>query len=216
VQVVAGGNHGDTAFQFGASVFVELNNGKTLDFEVLVCEVICRKDTGPLIEATILTALTAGLKILAGTPIHIYKDCNQELCVKFEIPTTPDCITSKTLKVHTYIMGDLAFQAMVLGKESMASHWCMLCKEHKDNFLTDTCNMWTMEELVTAGKAAKNSKGGPELGIKQEPWWPFIPLNNYIVPILHCEIGVGNQLLDKTRDKVNEYLENMTQKEMQI
>lgn len=216
VQVVAGGDHGDTAFQFGAAVSVELNNGKTLDFEVLVCEVICRKDTGPLLESTILPTLTAGLKIVSDTPIHIYEDSNQELCVKFEPPTTPDSITSKTLKVDTYITGDLAFQAMVLGKESMASHWCMLCKEHKDNFLTKTCKMWTMEELVTAGEAAKNTKGDPELGIKQEPWWPFIPLDNYIVPLLHCEIGVGNQLLDKVRDIVNEYLENMTPQEMQI
>lgn len=41
VQVVAGGDHGDAAFQFGASVSVELHSGKTLDFEVLVSELIC-------------------------------------------------------------------------------------------------------------------------------------------------------------------------------
>jgi hypothetical protein len=53
VQVVVGGNHGDTAFQFGASVSVELANNRIIDFKVSVCELICRKDTGCLIKETI-------------------------------------------------------------------------------------------------------------------------------------------------------------------
>ncbi len=53
VDVVAGGDHGDTAFQFGASVLVDLADGRTIDFEVSTCELICRKDTGRLLEETI-------------------------------------------------------------------------------------------------------------------------------------------------------------------
>jgi hypothetical protein len=45
VQVVVGGNHGETAFQFGASVSVKLCDGNIIEFEVSVCELICRKDT---------------------------------------------------------------------------------------------------------------------------------------------------------------------------
>ena len=55
VQVVVGGDHGDTAFQFGASVSVDLTDERIIEFEVSVCELICRKDTGKLIESTILT-----------------------------------------------------------------------------------------------------------------------------------------------------------------
>ncbi len=50
VHVVVGGNHGDTAFQFGASVSVELTNSSTINFEVLTCELICCKDRGHLLE----------------------------------------------------------------------------------------------------------------------------------------------------------------------
>jgi hypothetical protein len=46
VQVVLGGNHGDTAFQFSASVSVHLRDDAIIDFEVSVCELICQKDTG--------------------------------------------------------------------------------------------------------------------------------------------------------------------------
>ncbi len=45
VQVVVGGDHGDTAFQFGVSVSVDLIGDRIIDFEVTVCELICREDT---------------------------------------------------------------------------------------------------------------------------------------------------------------------------
>ena len=45
VGVVAGGDHGDVAFQFGAAVLLEISDGSTMDFEVSLVELICRKDT---------------------------------------------------------------------------------------------------------------------------------------------------------------------------
>ena len=55
---------------------------------------------------------------------------------------------------------------------------------------------------------AETKKRDPKLGVKQKPWWPFIPLSNYMTPPLHCEIGIGNQLLEKLRDIINEYIES--------
>jgi hypothetical protein len=37
-----------------------------------------------------------------------------------------------------------------------------------------------------------------------------------MIPLLHCMIGVGNQLLDMLRDIINEHLENMTPTEERI
>ena len=71
VQVVVGGDHGDTAFQFGVSVSVDLISDRIIDFEVSVCELICHKDMGKLIERTILTQLTKGLEIVATWHLHI-------------------------------------------------------------------------------------------------------------------------------------------------
>ena len=48
VQVVVGGDHGDTAFQFGASVSVDLIGDRIIDFEVTVCELICQKKNGQI------------------------------------------------------------------------------------------------------------------------------------------------------------------------
>jgi hypothetical protein len=63
-----------------------------------------------------------------------------------------------------------------------------------------------MEELVRCGEDAEKNKGDPVLGVKKKPWWPFIPLSNYLVPLLHCLIGIGNQLLDKLRAIINEHI----------
>jgi hypothetical protein len=68
VTVVAGGDHGDTSFQFGASVSAKLSGSEIIYFEVSVCELICRKDTVSLIESTILPTLTSGLKVVATSP----------------------------------------------------------------------------------------------------------------------------------------------------
>jgi hypothetical protein len=222
VQAVVGGDHGDTAFQFGASVSAELSDGQIIDFEVSVCELICRKDTGKLIELTILPTLTDGLIVVATSPLHIYEDADGKIICKFgeTCPTTEDGVTTIP-HVDLYITGDLAFQAMALGKESMSGHWCMQCTMQMQCTLTEAqlneIKMWTMEELCRLGdEAEQRRKGETMFGVKKKPWWPFIPITHYMIPLLHCMIGVGNQLLDMLRDIINEHLENMTHTEERV
>jgi hypothetical protein len=207
VDVVAGGDHGDTAFQFGASVSVELANGRTIDFEVSTCELICRKDTGRLLEETILQRLTSGLEIISTFQLHLFiNDESSVIVVEYrQHGPTPNAIPSHTPITKVFVTGDLAFQAMALGKESMAGHWCMQCKASRHQF-SDDCELWTMDELVRCGKDAETRQGDPLLGVKKKPWWPFIPLGNYMVPLLHCLIGIGNQLLEKLRTIIHEYI----------
>lgn len=128
VQMVVGGDHGDTAFQFGASVLVELADDSKINFELSVCELICRKDTGRLLEETILERLTSGLEIIATFELHLFKDAGGSLIAEFRCPyqiQNPTAMPTHTPITEVFVTGDLAFQAMVLGKESMAGHWCM-------------------------------------------------------------------------------------------
>jgi hypothetical protein len=202
IQVVVGGNHGDVAFQFGASITVDMIDGQIIEFEIILCKVICRKDTAKFIERTILPRLTNGLEIVKLIPLYISMNtydgklvCNYNHT--HSIGSTPI--------VNIYVTGDLALQAMALGKELMAGHWCMQCASSKAQFL-DNGTMWTMEEMVRLGKEAECKKGQPQLGIKQQPWWPFKPVSNYMVPLLHCEMGIGSQLLDKLHDIINKHI----------
>jgi hypothetical protein len=115
--------------------------------------------------------------------------------------------SSNSHNLNMYITGDLAFQAMALGKESMAGWWCMLCKASKSQSLDNNSKMWMMDELVRSGTIAEGTNNKPQLGLKQRPWWPFIPLTNYVSPLLHCEIGLGNNIFDLFWDIINEHIE---------
>jgi hypothetical protein len=76
--------------------------------------------------------------------------------------------------------------------------------------------MRTMEELLEFGTMAEASTKEPKLGVKQRPWWPFIPLTNYVSPLLHCEIGIGNALFELLRDVINEHIEHYLPREQLI
>ena len=170
-QIVVGGDHGDVDFQFGESVTVGMINKQKIEFEVSVCEVICRKDTAKLIELTILPELTKGLKVVTLTPLCICVNPDGELICEFN-HTPTESATSQPI-VEVIVTGDLAFQAMALGKESMAGHWCMQCTSPKATFLEDGM-LWKMEDMFRLGAKLKN--GQTQLGIKHQPWWPFILL----------------------------------------
>ncbi len=129
-QVVIGGDQSNTAFQFDMSVLVEIANNCIINFKVVVHELICRKNTERLLEETILPRLTARLEIISTFQLQIFRDNKGgTLVVEYHrhgqiLNTTPRHIP--TTKV--FVMGNLAFQAMALGKESMAGHWCMQFK----------------------------------------------------------------------------------------
>jgi len=67
-----------------------LFNLVVFEFEVSVCEVICRKDTAKIIELTILPELTKGLKVVMLIPlcIGIYPDDGELIC---EFDHTANC-----------------------------------------------------------------------------------------------------------------------------
>jgi hypothetical protein len=67
--------------------------------------------------------------------------------------------------------------------------------------------MWNMYKYVRCGLIAENNNDELQFGVKQLPWWPFIPLTNYASPLLHCEIGVGHVILQLLCDIINEHIE---------
>ena len=44
--------------------------------------------------------------------------------------------------------------------------------------------------------ANSNVPDGPaRKGVKCKPYWDFIPISNYVIPILHNMIGIGNDII---------------------
>ena len=81
----------------------------------------------------------------------------------------------------------------------MTTWWCMQCNASRSPFMYENSKMWTMDELVRCGIIAKRISNEHQLGVKQWPWWPFIPLTNYVPPLLHCELVSVMSLLSCCR-----------------
>jgi hypothetical protein len=160
VQAVVGGDHGDTAFQFGAAITAEMHDGGKIYVEVTTVELICRKDTSKLLEATILPRLTTGPKIISTQPLHLYSNDNDSLVCSFNTPppdSPPHALLLQdhaTIEINVFITGNLAFQAMILGREAMSGQHCMMChlsrKEFNQNKDKDGLP-WTYDDLVRIG-----------------------------------------------------------------
>ena len=202
VSVVGGGDHGDVAFQFGATVIVKTTWKEKIDFEVSIIELICRKDTADY----------------RGNRPGIYVNSDGKYCgIVGAVPDGTKFQSFKSIeRVRLYVTGDLAFYAMALGRESMSGHWCYLCKLSRTQYtsmLHNNGEMWTMATLKEFGTHIKNKRGKADQGVKQPPWWDFIELENFVVPLLHTLIGIGNDLLESFREWVNEEIENWNQQE---
>ena len=67
-------------------------------------------------------------------------------------------------------------------------------------------------EAVENGK--QNRRGYAKDGLKKEPRWLFILLIHYVVPLLHVLIGIGNDLLNRFWDWVNNEVESIDHQEV--
>ena len=108
-----------------------------------VAEVICRKDNSKLLKKTIKDELTKGLETISKETLKIYINKEGEVDCMFVRPTNasdpqtdPDPSKETLLSPNVYITGDLAFYAIVLGREGMSGQHCLLCQllasEYKD------------------------------------------------------------------------------------
>ena len=77
------------------------------------------------------------------------------------------------IPVNLYVTGDLAFYAMIMGKEGMSGNWCHLCQLSRAEFfdLMKDGNPWTWElyrEIAAQVESLPGNK--PKLGVKTAPW----------------------------------------------
>jgi len=85
----------------------------------------------------------------------------------------------------------------------MSSVWCTWCKLSKVEWAQaghplDEC--WTINDLLDLRQnvACGNLASVPEnlKGCTEEPLFDCVPVDNYIIPVLHLLIGIGNNLLN--------------------
>ena len=48
------------------------------------------------------------------------------------------------------------------------------------------------------------------LGVKEEPYWDFVQVDNFIYPIFHKQINLGNNFFHNLLDYGNKYIEKLS------
>ncbi len=218
IRAVIGGDFGDTAFQFLVEVTAILKNSKRIKFQSVISELVCKTDSAALLEANFLPNLQKSLEIVsANDELHIYYSDDGDLQCAFESPTShsTECVS---LPVEIYFTSDIAFlQAIALGRADMSGQHCMLCQLSRKQMNNghDEGEPWTIPLLLEI--EAKAMRQGKAIdGVKRTPWFSFINFKHYMVPLLHVEIGIGNDLLTKFCSIVNEFIESKCDQEIEL
>ena len=178
--------------------------------------------------------LTKGLKTIATEKLLVTVNMDKDGTPTISCTYTPSCGepgATGPIQAELYIVGDLAFYGMLLGKEGISGKWCHLCKMSAAEMtnLMASGEPWDgiheMKQLAsdqkkklkdwedTSPRKRTKTPPQPNLGMKDEPWWDFIPLDHYIVPLLHCEIGIGDLILSAFREFVSENIEYISSSE---
>jgi hypothetical protein len=125
--------------------------------------------------------------------------------------------TTQAVKLELFLVGDLKFLFMMMGRSGYSGSNCVYCKLNSKQWKTYHvmeehmhcgAEEWSIEKLLApflasqivrqaAGGTIQASAGdGEELrGQKEALLWTFIPIKNVLVPLLHILLGLGNDLL---------------------
>ena len=114
-------------------------------FELVAAEIICRKDNSEILALTVNNLLSSALTSLSTQ--HLVFDEDDDAPVNCFLSVPVDGKVS--IKPHLYVVGDLAFYGMVLGKEGVSGKHCHLCKmSHKDlPNLAENKELWDFEQM---------------------------------------------------------------------
>ena len=120
-------------------------------------------------------------------------------------------------KIDLYLIGDLKFLFMVMGQSGYSAHYCLYCRLKSAQWRTIYKNQkkinceadfWSIQSLTQEAlmiQQGNSNKVG--MGIKEPPIWDFIPVHKILVPILHILLGLGNDVLAKFLQWVDEQVE---------
>ena len=88
--------------------------------------------------------------------------------------------------IEIYNNSDLKWLAMLLGMADISNIWCIYCLPCKHEWM-EAGHTLTEDQICTIKKNIEidNSAatGTDRFGVKFKPYWPFIPILNYIVKL---------------------------------
>jgi hypothetical protein len=124
-------------------------------------------------------------------------------------------IHKRIFNPNIFLCGDILFFCMVIGKEGMASCWCYLCNLANSTWKSDpdaAFEMWTRASI--SAKHKENKKGALREGVSGVAIFPWIEPQNCVVPLLHCLIGILNDIIKYLLNIVYYKIEQISEEEV--
>ena len=211
LEFVLGGDHGKEAFRLCFRVIITTDDG-TLHYKDYggAATIFSKKDSPDILEAAIMDWLTEDLRSIHESKVFLSKtDDGSVECVllRDEVdmePTDNSKLISKTVIFNT---GDLKWMAMLLGMDGMSRQWCIYCYLRKHEWSVeghDRGEPRTIENMTE--QFEKGLSGSNRRGVNFRPYWDFIPVSNYAVPLLHLMIGIFNDIDEFVLDFIDTLL----------
>jgi len=190
------------------------NDVVPLPVVITIANIDCDKENRAILENTIAKPINDGLHRLFQKKINLhFNEAANIATISDEIGgnNNDDFIS---LNTRTFIAGDLAFFSLILGKENWSSKWCHWCMLSPKEWAIDgheKREKWTIEKIYeicnnvasnTLTEAPQNIKG-----CTAEPLIDCIPIENFVLSILHIIIGIWNSLVECLFEWVEERIE---------
>ena len=122
-----GGDHGKGRFRLVLMVFLRSASGLAWSRRFVIGEITCRKDTDDILRKTFMLKQGEALKRISeeGRFIVTRDNESRRLGLHFTyLPPESNATVVADVPSRIFVCGDLAFYALVLGKDHMAPHWC--------------------------------------------------------------------------------------------
>ncbi len=237
IHVAHGGDHGKAKFRFASKVVIRMKDGTYYDDLFGLSDVKCKKDHAKILENTIFPKLMEGINEIEtsrlvftesgknedGKPIYtVDLQAKQEQAVAGG--NTGNANDEETmgekhvvLEHVSFLVGDLAFLSVMLGKEGFESYWCNWCNLNKTQW-QETGHKDGVQWLfdLTVAQAKKNQDDGLSgidmMGVKRSPYCK-IPFERTLFSVLHALIGIGNNITKYLEHFIDLHMEKYTEKE---
>jgi hypothetical protein len=177
----------------------------------------CIKDTYQVLKSSVAGPLNKLMKeVIDSGALQLIQDGDGSLSCRMQNQDDLPLTLLSSLKILVFVTGNLAYFAAILGKVNMAGGWCTWCGLSPKEWSPtdhDKGRLWTLEAMAEVWTSIALGVTVDTLANRQgcvdEPLRTSVPINSYIIPILHTEIGIGNCLLKLFLDRVDLRIENV-------
>ena len=116
----------------------------------------------------------------------------------FPLPPPREKIICSSFRTRVFFTRDLTVYAVLLGKEGRSQHWyfeCMLSPAewiHQWHLMVTKLNIAGLKLMYKKSLCLSKGELTQARGVRSMTMWDSVPVKNFIVPVLHLEIGLVN------------------------